>query len=705
MTLSDPIRSLSGIGPKREALFSRLGLTCLGDLIRFYPRDYEDRTRIVPICELEVGVPACFVASVLHDARTSRIPKPGQRALEVTKVSVADDTGRLNLTFFNAAHTASRLLHGETYCFYGTLGGDFTGVSMVNPLFEAVDAEGNLTRRILPIYPLTAGLTNRQVASAVQAALERCAPEETLPEEILRAHGLMGRAQALRQIHAPQTQALLEAARRRLIFEEFFVFSVALALVRRQRCAHAGEMYRTDCMEPFYAALPFRLTGAQTRVIGEILQDLSSGRPMSRLVQGDVGCGKTMVAAAAAYCAAKNRRQTALMAPTELLARQHFDRLAPLFSALGVSCALLTGSMRPSEKKECRRQIADGAVDLVIGTHALLSEDTTFARLGLVIADEQHRFGVQQRAALLKKGAQPHLLIMSATPIPRTLSLILYGDLDVSVIDELPPGRKQAQTFLVDERYRTRLNGFIRKQAQEGHQTFIVCPAIEEGEADSLKAAEEWAQALQSSVFPNLRVALLHGRMKDKEAVMEAFAAGSFDILVSTTAIEVGVDVPNATLMVVENADRFGLSQLHQLRGRIGRGSAQSYCILVSDNRAAETRARLKALCTTTDGFRIAQEDLNLRGPGDFFGSRQHGHPLFRIGDPARDLALLQEAQTAAMQAVAAQPTGMQTTVAQPTDMQTASAQPASAQPADAPVLPAALLQAVEALLADSSLN
>ena len=679
-SVDDSIQFVKGIGPKKAKLLEKLHIRTLRDALETYPRDYEDRTRIVPICELEVGVPACFVASVLHDARTSRIPKPGQRALEVTKVSVADDTGRLNLTFFNAAHTASRLLHGETYCFYGTLGGDFTGVSMVNPLFEAVDAEGNLTRRILPIYPLTAGLTNRQVASAVQAALERCVPEETLPEEILRAHGLLGRAQALRQIHAPQTQALLEAARRRLIFEEFFVFSVALALVRRQRCAHAGEMYRTDCMESFYAALPFRLTGAQTRVIGEILQDLSSGRPMSRLVQGDVGCGKTMVAAAAAYCAAKNRRQTALMAPTELLARQHFDRLAPLFSALGVSCALLTGSMRPSEKKECRRQIADGAVDLVIGTHALLSEDTTFARLGLVIADEQHRFGVQQRAALLKKGAQPHLLIMSATPIPRTLSLILYGDLDVSVIDELPPGRKQAQTF-------------------------IVCPAIEEGEADSLKAAEEWAQALQSSVFPNLRVALLHGRMKDKEAVMEAFAAGSFDILVSTTVIEVGVDVPNATLMVVENADRFGLSQLHQLRGRIGRGSAQSYCILVSDNRAAETRARLKALCTTTDGFRIAQEDLNLRGPGDFFGSRQHGYPLFRIGDPARDLALLQEAQTAAMQAVAAQPTGMQTTVAQPTDMQTASAQPASAQPADAPVLPAALLQAVEALLADSSLN
>ena len=377
---------------------------------------------------------------------------------------------------------------------------------------------------------------------------------------------------------------------------------------------------------------------------------------MSRLVQGDVGSGKTMVAAAAAFCAARNRRQTALMAPTEILAKQHFDRLAPLMESLGIRCALLTGSMTPQQKLTRRKELAEGAYDLVIGTHALLTESTTFQNLGLVIADEQHRFGVSQRAALLSKGEQPHLLIMSATPIPRTLALILYGDLDVSVIDELPPGRQRVDTFLVDERYRKRLNGFIRKQAEEQHQTFIVCPAIEESETDSLKSAEQWAQTLKDYVFPDLRVALLHGKMKgaEKEQIMSAFAAHEYDILVSTTVIEVGVDVPNATLMIVENADRFGLSQLHQLRGRIGRGEAKSYCILVSDSQSKETRARLKALCATNDGFRIAEEDLNLRGPGDFFGSRQHGLPAFRIGNLAQNMTVLAQAQEAAKQTVSA---------------------------------------------------
>ncbi len=413
--------------------------------------------------------------------------------------------------------------------------------------------------------------------------------------------------------------------------------------------------YRSMELSEFYAALPFRLTNAQLRTIREILGDFSSGLPMSRLVQGDVGSGKTMVAAAAAYCAVRNGKQVALMAPTEILAKQHYDRLSPLFEPLGIRVALLTGSQKIREKKDTRQALSEGEADLVIGTHALLSDTTVFHDLGLVIADEQHRFGVAQRAKLLSKGDLPHLLIMSATPIPRTLALILYGDLDVSVIDELPPGRESVDTFLVDERYRIRLNGFIRKQAEDGHQTFIVCPAIEESEVESLKAAEMWAQTLKDKVFPNLRVALLHGRMKgaEKDTVMEAFASGAYDILVSTTVIEVGVDVPNATLMVVENADRFGLSQLHQLRGRIGRGGAKSYCILVSDNQNAETRQRLKALCATTDGFKIAQEDLQLRGPGDFFGARQHGLPAFRIGNLATDMSVLKQAQEAAAQAIA----------------------------------------------------
>lgn len=654
MALTDSIRTLPGIGPKKAELFAKLGISTLDDLIHFYPRDYEDRTRFLPIMSLEADSPACFVASVISTPRTNRIPKPDRRALEVTKVTVADHTGRLNLTFFNAGYTAEHLIRGETYCFYGTLTGDYLGYAMTNPQFEPLNAKGTVTGCIRPIYPLTAGLNQRMVAQAVRNAVEREPIQESLPEEVLSEYGFCGASEAMRNIHFPPSLEALDAARRRLVFEEFFRFSAALCLVRAHRTVRHVEAYTETGLTDFYAALPFRLTGAQERAIGEILHDLTSGVPMSRLVQGDVGSGKTMVAAAAACCAAKNGRQVALMAPTEILAKQHFDRLAPLFEGLGLRTVLLTGSLREREKTQTRQALSEGRADIVIGTHALLTDTTVFQNLGLVIADEQHRFGVAQRAKLLKKGELPHLLIMSATPIPRTLALILYGDLDVSVIDELPPGREPVDTFLVDERYRARLNGFIRKQAAEGHQTFIVCPAIEEGETESLKAVELWTQTLKDTVFPNLRVALLHGRMKgsEKDAVMAKFAEGGYDILVSTTVIEVGVDVPNATLMVIENADRFGLSQLHQLRGRIGRGSAKSYCILVSDNQSTETRQRLKALCATTDGFRIAQEDLKLRGPGDFFGARQHGLPALRIGDLSVDLTVLRQAQEAAVKAI-----------------------------------------------------
>lgn len=653
----ESILVLPGIGPKKAELFEKLGVTTTEALLHLYPRDYEDRTRMLPIASLEPETPACFLGTVVSNPHTHRIPKPDRRALELTKVTVADHTGRLNLTFFNAGYSAEKLQRGETYCFYGAVSGDYLGYAMTNPLFEPMDSPGRVTRCIVPIYPLTAGLTNRAVSQAVMAALARSEIPETLPEEILTENDLCSAETALREIHNPTSAEALEQARRRLIFEEFFLFSASLCLLRSQRGEVCVPPYQTDILNSFYAALPFRLTKAQQRAIDEIAADFRAGKPMSRLVQGDVGCGKTMIAAAAAYCAVKNQKQVALMAPTEILAKQHFDRLAPLFEGLGVRVALLTGSLPAAKKSALRQALADNQIDLVIGTHALLSEATAFSALGLVIADEQHRFGVTQRAALLEKGNCPHLLILSATPIPRTLALILYGDLEVSVVDELPPGRVPVETFLVDERYRKRLNGFIRRQADEGHQSFIVCPAIEESETESLKAAEQWAQTLRDYVFPNLRVALLHGRMKgaEKEAVMDAFAAGEYDILVATTVIEVGVDVPNATLMVVENAERFGLSQLHQLRGRIGRGGAQSYCILVSDNRNEETRRRLKALCATSDGFRIAEEDLKLRGPGDFFGSRQHGLPLFRIGNLARDLSVLQEAQTAAERMIAAE--------------------------------------------------
>ena len=653
--LSDSILKLPGIGPKKMQLFANLEIHTLGDLIRYYPRDYEDRTRLVPIRDFEEGMSACFVATVVNAPQTHTIPKPGRKQLEITKVTVADHTARLHLTFFNSGYTASKLQRGEQYCFYGTLEGDYLGYGMTNPLFEPLDQAGSLTRRIIPIYSLTAGLSSKMVAQAVQLALSRCMPPECLPEEVMQRQYLCSRAYALGQIHGPDSQEALEQARKRLTFEEFYIFSTALALLRSRRSLRKTRILSGSSMEPFYAALPFRLTGAQQRCIGEILRDMASGSPMSRLVQGDVGSGKTMVAAAAAFCATTNGAQTAFMAPTEILARQHYEGLSRLFAPLGLKLELLVGSMTPKQKRECRERIAAGEADVVIGTHALLTETTVFRELRLVIADEQHRFGVAQRAALLEKGDQPHLLIMSATPIPRTLSLILYGDLDVSIIDELPPGRQPVESFLVDERYRSRLNGFIRKQATEGHQSFIVCPAIEESETESLKAAETWVQTLQQSVFPDLRLALLHGRMKgaEKEAVMGDFAAGKYDILVSTTVIEVGVDIPNATLMVVENAERFGLSQLHQLRGRIGRGKAKSWCILVSDTKDSATRQRLKELCATTDGFRVAQQDLQLRGPGDFFGLRQHGLPQFRMGDLVQDMEILKQAQEEAARTVA----------------------------------------------------
>ncbi len=647
------IRALSGIGPKKAELFAKLGVKTIEDLIQLYPRDYEDRTRMVPVASLEVGKPACFVASVVTTPQTYRIPKGEGRSLEVMKVTVADHTARLHLTFFNASYAADRLFRGESYVFYGTLTGDYMGFGMTNPLFEGLDDASGVTRCIVPIYPLTAGLTSKQVSQAVQKALARYEPPERIREDILARYGLWNRAEALRRIHNPASMEEVEQARRSLIFDEFYIFSAALSLLRAKRGENRVPPMNTEA-DDFYAALPFRLTNAQMRVIGEILDDFRRGKPMSRLVQGDVGCGKTMVAAAAAFVCMKNRRQVAFMAPTEILARQHFERLAPLFAGFGLKTALLVGSMKLSEKKQCRDALVRGEIDLIIGTHALLSEATAFADLGLVIADEQHRFGVAQRAALLAKGEQPHLLIMSATPIPRTLALILYGDLEVSVVDELPPGRRPVESFLVDESYRGRLNNFIRKQADEGHQVFIVCPAIEESETESLKAAEQWAETLKAYVFPNLRVALLHGRMKgsEKESVMASFAAGEYDILVSTTVIEVGVDVPNASLMVIENADRFGLSQLHQLRGRIGRGDIASYCVLVSDTDGADTKQRLKAFCKTTDGFAIAREDLKQRGPGDFFGNRQHGLPFFRLGNLATDLTLLKQAQDAAMESL-----------------------------------------------------
>ena len=644
--LNDPVTILKGVGPTKAKQFAALNIFTLGDLICHFPRGYEDRTRLVTIDKLEPDKPACFKAMVMSAPRTAHIRK----GLDVTKVTIADATARLNVTFFNQKYSTEQLQYGQEYVFYGAVSGDFIGYNMTNPAFEAVTSTPVTTRRVLPIYPLTAGLSNAAMLKAVRQALAICpVPEEIIPEKIRQEYGILPAERAYYAIHEPATMQEAELAKKRLIFEEFFVFSAGLSLMRAARAGKRIAPYRDLGLERFYGQLPFALTGAQNRAISEIAADLGKGAPMNRLVQGDVGSGKTMVAAAAAFLAIQNGKQAALMAPTEILAEQHYQSLGKLFAPLGMRVCLLTGGLTPKQKKTLREEIAQGKWDLVIGTHALVTDSTQFADLGLVIADEQHRFGVAQRSKLSEKGADPHLLVMSATPIPRTLALIMYGDLEVSIIDELPPGRQQTQTFLVNEGYRARLNGFIRKQVQEEHQCFVVCPAVEENGELDLKAATVWAETLQKTVFPDLKVALLHGQMKpsEKEAVMEAFAKHQADVLVATTVIEVGVDVPNATLMVVEDADRFGLSQLHQLRGRVGRGQTQSYCVMVSQTKNPDTLARLKALCQTTDGFQIAEEDLRLRGPGDFFGARQSGLPVFRVASLSCDLQTLKQAQQA----------------------------------------------------------
>ena len=644
--LTDPITILKGIGPAKAKLFANLNIFTLGDLICHFPRGYEDRTKLVTISQLEPDVPACFKAMVMNTPRTSHIRK----GLDLTKVQVADHTARLNLTFFNNRFVSDNLHYGQEYIFYGAVSGDFIGYNMTNPVFEALDSTPVTTRRVLPVYPLTAGLTNAAMLRAVRQAMSICdPPAEIIPAEIRQRYGILGADRAYGAIHEPGSMAEAEMAKKRLIFEEFFVFSAGLSLMRAAREQVRTEVYKDLDMSGFYGSLPFTLTGAQQRAIGDILRDLSSGAPMNRLVQGDVGSGKTMVAAAAAYAAARNGRQAAVMAPTEILAEQHFRSFEKLFAPLGLRTVLLTGSLTPRQKKEVRGLIERGEADLVVGTHALISDATVFHNLGLVITDEQHRFGVAQRSRLSAKGNNPHLLVMSATPIPRTLALLMYGDLEVSILDELPPGRERVDTFLVGESYRARINAFIRKQVAEGHQCFVVCPAVEENEELGVKSATVWAETLQQTVFPDLGVLLLHGQMKgaEKEAVMADFAAGKADVLVATTVIEVGVDVPNATLMVIEDADRFGLSQLHQLRGRVGRGQDKSYCILTSQNRNPETLQRLKAFCKTTDGFKIAQEDLKMRGPGDFFGSRQSGLPTFRVASLGSDMETLTVAQQA----------------------------------------------------------
>ena len=637
------IRTLKGVGDRRARLFQKLGVTSVGALLRLYPRAYEDLSHPYPVREAPVGEPCAVRATVTRSLHGTRI-RGGMTLYQ----GMADDGGcELALTFFNNPYVTSMLKEGNTYIFYGKITQNFLRRGMNVPEFFPADS----CPAVRPIYPQTEGLNSRMIWNAVKEAL-LCLPEpiiDPIPEELREKYSLCGLRDALENIHIPSGMGAVAAARRRLIFEELLVLQLGLFRMKSRNVRESRYRFSRDCTKEFWSLLPFRPTGAQRRAVRESMTDLASGRPMSRLIQGDVGSGKTAVAAALCYCAARNGYQAALMAPTEILARQHYESLRKIFEPAGVQTALLTGSVPAAEKKKILSALADGSTGLAVGTHALFSKNVVFRRLGLVVTDEQHRFGVAQRAALSKKGDNPHLLVMSATPIPRTLALMVYGDLDLSVLDELPPGRQTVKTYAVTSALRPRIFHFLDRQIAAGRQCYIICPTID-GDRSGMASVTQYAKALQGRWLPNRRIGVLHGRMKgsEKEAVMGRFASGTLDLLVSTTVVEVGMDVPNATVMMVENAERYGLSQLHQLRGRVGRGTEQSYCILVSDAKGQTAKDRLGILCRTCDGFKIADEDLRLRGPGDFFGNRQHGLPALKIADMATDMDCLHEAQDAA---------------------------------------------------------
>lgn len=673
LRLDDPLTALPGVGEKRAQSLEKLGLFTVWDLLDHFPRDYEDHHLRACIAALPMEEPVCFAGMVTAPFQV----KPTYKGTLVVSGFVTDGTGQVEVVFFNRTVVCKTLLPKQTYFFYGTLTQKGRHRQMLSPRFWR-EGDPDFFGGWAPVYPLRAGITETFLRRLMRKAV-LCLGQmtESLSDPMRRQYHLLPLVRAYEAIHFPENGTEMAEARRRLAFEELLCLQLGLSLLRgRREGQRAIAMVRQD-IPSFLQGLPFPLTEAQLRVLNQMAADLRRPIPMNRLLQGDVGSGKTVVAAACVWIAFQNGCQTALMAPTEILARQHLKTMNVLLAGTGLRVGLLTGGLSMKEKRQVLEDLRLGRIDLLVGTHALLSDPVVFSRLGLVITDEQHRFGVGQRAALTAKageaasGLHPHVLVMSATPIPRTLALMLYGDLDLSVIDQLPPGRMPVKTLLIGEDKRQRLYGFVRKQVALGRQVYIVCPAVSEDEeappeeeaegAETpaprkaprpfpLQAVEELAPRLQREIFPDLTVGMVHGQMKheEKQAVMEAFAGGRLSVLVSTTVIEVGVDVPNASLMIVENAERFGLSQLHQLRGRVGRGGGEAYCVLLTDSRNPDSLRRLKTFCSTTDGFRIAEEDLRQRGPGDFFGSRQHGLPPLKLAALERDFRLLESAQEAA---------------------------------------------------------
>lgn len=643
MLMQKRITYLKGVGEKRAVLFEKLGILTAQDLLEHYPRGYMDFTKPEKIAACTPEENHVLRVTVIRKLQ----PAPIRRGLTVYKAVAADDSGEITIVFYNVSFQFDKLKENEEILLYGRVTGNLLRKEISSPTLLSLQE----TERILPLYPLTEGLTQQHIRTAVKSALQLLNEEiyEPVPKEILSRGGFCSLPYAMQNIHFPQDEKALQDARSRLVFDELLVLSLGLLILKGRSTERTGCRMKDFPMEEFSASLPFELTGAQCRAIDDCLRDMRRSVPMNRLIQGDVGSGKTAVAAACAYFAHKNGYQTAIMAPTEILAAQHYHTLRKMLSPLGAEVTLLSGSMKAKEKSTVRTAIANGEFAVVAGTHAIIQKDTAFANLGLVITDEQHRFGVEQRAELAAKGENPHRLVMSATPIPRTMALMIYGDLDLSVIDEMPAGRLKIETYAVSGKLRQRAYGFIRDRLREGRQGYIVCAMIDENDSD-IKSAVAYERKLAAEDFRDFRVGLLHGRMNaaEKERVMTDFSAHRIDLLVCTTVVEVGVDVPNAAVILIENADRFGLSQLHQLRGRVGRGKDQSYCILVTDVRDEVSITRLKVLSRTTDGFAISEQDLKLRGPGDFFGSRQHGLPKLKIADMAEDFAVVGKAQAAA---------------------------------------------------------
>lgn len=635
---------LEGVGKKRAELFSGLGIETIRDLLSFLPRTYIDLSQPVPITQVIPGQTAvirAYVSSPVHAARIR-----GGKTL--FKFIVSDGAADMQIVLFNQEYTAQKMVQGSEFIFYGAVELVGRRLQMTAPLIEEIK---NAT--VLPVYRLTKGLSQNVIRKTVDGALDRFLPEldETLPELLLRQYDLMPIRQAYMTVHHPSDMQLLQNAQRRFAFEELLLFSLGIGTLRAAGRKREGVPLNAPCdMQAFFSLFPYTFTDAQTRALNDCIADLKRPAPMARMIQGDVGCGKTAVAAAVVYYVAANGKQSCFMAPTEILAVQHYRFFDKLFSETDITVRLLTGSTKVSERKSILAGLESGEIDLLIGTHAVIEDSVHFHDLALTVTDEQHRFGVAQRSRLADKGKLTHTLVMSATPIPRTLALIIYGDLDVSVIDELPPGRKPVSTFLVGSDYHTRMYKYLREQISQGAQAYVVCPLVEEGADGSVRSAVEYAKELASLFLRGIPLRYLHGKMRgtEKEETLNLFASGEVKVLVSTTVIEVGVDVPGANIMIIENAERFGLAQLHQLRGRVGRGVKKSYCFLVSDTQNAQTRERLEAFCSTCNGFEISRKDLQMRGPGDFFGHRQSGLPLFRYADLIRDMEWLKQAQSAA---------------------------------------------------------